>query len=289
MNRNKKIAAAVCATAAAGVAIVGGTLALFTDNADKTTKAVAGNVDIYASDLSLSNPDNINPGDNDPDLPDKYEPTPGDPSYDNRDENGEVPISTTGHDLTFTITNNGNKSIRTRQTFVLSVKNNGQYLDARRVQLYEVAADEKTAADKELSVGTTHSFDGDNGKTYIASDGTEYMDAAAIPDGVLIQSIRYRVTPDTFDGVGIGAELEDGTTVKSDGKEAASKDYIYKLALDMETPNEYQGAEINIEAVFEALQYRNTSHSDWEIVSTDNFNASIAGSSVQMTPDRSTN
>lgn len=289
MNRNKKIAAVVCATAAAGVAIVTGSLALFTDNAEKSTAGVAGNVDIFASDLKLSNPDNINPGDNDPDLVDKYEPKPGDPTYDKRDENGEVPVVTTGHDLTFTLSNNGNKSIRTRQTFVLSVKNGDKYLDARRVQLYEVDAAEKTSAEKELAKGTTENFDGDNGKVYIAEDGTEYKDEASIPEGTLITSIRYRVTPDIFDGVGLQAELEDASTVKSDGQTAASKDYLYKLALDMETPNEYQGANITIEATFEALQYRNTTHNDWKLVSTKTFNASVAGSNVEAVPNRTEN
>lgn len=289
MNRNKKIVAAVGAAAAAAIAVVSGSLALFTDNAEKAERGIAGNVDIYASDLKLSNPDNINPGDNDPDLPDKYEPKPGDPMYDKRDENGEVDIVTTGHNLTFTIANNGNKSIRTRQTLVLSVKNGDKYLDARRLQLYEVADDEKTSAEKELATGTENTFDGDNGKTYIAEDGTEYTDAASIPEGVLIKSIRYRVTPDIFDGVGLQAELEEESTVKGDGQTAVTKDYMYKLALDMETPNEYQGADINIEMMVEALQFRNTTHSDWKLVSTNSFDASIAGSSVGAVQNRSDN
>lgn len=291
MKKNKKIAAILGSTAAAGVVVIGGALALFSDTAERNTGGIQGNVDIVATELSLSNPDNINPGDNDPDLPDTYKPLPGDPMYEHRDENGDAKVTTTPHDLTFTITNNGNKSIRTRHTLVLCVKDvNDRYLDARRIQLYEVGEDEKTSAGKELATGVTTSFEGDNGKVYIAEDNTEYADEKSIPEGTLIKAIRYRVTPDIFDGVGLQAEIEgDLSTVNSDGKAPASQDYLYKLACDMETPNEYQGARISIEATFEALQFRNTTHNDWKTVSTKTFSATIATSDVSKVPDRSVN
>ena len=33
--------------------------------------------------------------------------------------------------------------------------------------------------------------------------------------------------------------------------------------MDMETPNSYQGSALEIEATFEAMQYRNTDEKDW--------------------------
>lgn len=291
MNKNKKIAAIVGATAAAGVAIIGGTLALFTDSADRNTGGYEGNVDIVASDLTLSYPDNINPGDNDPDLPKTYTPKPGDPLYDPNTPDATAPVTTTEHNLEFDITNNGNKSIRTRHTLVVSVKDvNGNYLDARKLQLYEAAADEDTDPTNELAYGVDTSGGlSDNGKVYIDTDNKEYGKLTDIPEGALIKAIRYRFTPDVFDGVGLQAELEDLSTVKGDGETAATKHYLYKLACDMETPNEYQGATVTIEATFEALQFRNTTHQDWSVVSQKTFNATIATSTTTAVPDRATN
>lgn len=270
MNKNKKIVAIVGATGAAALAVVGGALALFTDNAKDDTSAQAGTVDIEASGLTLSNDKNINPGDNDPDLPPTYKPEEGDPQYDPENPDKEVPVPTTPHDLTFTIANNGTKSIRTRHTLVLSAKDTeGNYLDARVFQLYENK--------KELT-----------GKVYVAEDDTEYVDATAIPEGTLIKAIRYRFTPDIFDGMGSGAEVEDASTVKGDGVTAAKKDYTYQLAMDMETPNSYQGAALSIEAIFEAMQFRNTVQDDWKVVSKDSFTASVATSTTTAVPDRTT-
>jgi len=268
MTRKQKILAIVGASGAAILAVGGTALALFTDNSSKATGGTAGTVDITASDIALSNFDNINPGDNDPDMPKSYVPTLGDPLYDASNPTKSVDLTTTEHDLTFNIKNDGTKSIRTRHTFVLSVKDtDGKYLDARVFSLFE--------NNSELT-----------GKVYIAEDGKEYTALKDVPGNVKIQSVRYRFTPDIFDGVGTGAEVETVSTVKSVGGKAATKDYLYELALDKETPNEYQGASLTIEAMFEALQFRNTNQDDWNVVSTDTFTATVAGSSVSAAPIR---
>lgn len=281
MNRNKKIAAIVGVTSLATVAVIGGALALFTDSADKNVNGLAGTVDIVATDLTLSNPDNINPGDFDPEMPVKYTPTEGDPLYDPEDPTKEVVISTTPHNLTFSITNNGTKSIRTRHTLVLSVKDTeDNYLDARVFQLYEDldgALTDMPGADEELP-----------GKIYIANDAdsTEYTNESDIPEDTLIKAIVYRFTPDIFDGVGTQAETETNSTVKGDGETPATKAYDYKLALNMDTPNSYQGSTLAIEATFEALQYRNTVQNDWTVVSKKTFTASVATSNMDVVPER---
>ena len=281
MKTKQKIVTIAGVTGAAAVAVLGGAFALFTDSTEKATDGVAGTVDIKLDDFNLSNPDNINPGDYDPDMPVKYVPTVGDPLYDAANPNKEVTISTTPHDLTFTITNDGTKSIRTRHTLVLSVKDvNDNYLDARVFQLYEDL--DGTTADMPEKAEELP------GKVYIAEDDTEYTDEAAIPEGTLIKAIRYRFTPDMFDGVGLQAELEDNSTVKGDGEVAATKNYDYKLAMDLETPNSYQGAALSIESTFEAMQYRNTTQDDWKVVSTETFAAQVATSTTEVSPDRAT-
>lgn len=283
MNKNKKIITIAGLTGAAAVAVVGGAFALFTDSTDKATSGVAGTVDIRMDNFNLSNPDNINPGDYDPDMPVTYTPTVGDPLYDAQNPDKEVTISTTVHDLTFDITNDGTKSIRTRHTLVLSVKDTeGNYLDARRFQLYE---DADAVEDTNLPAHA----DELTGKVYIAEDNTEYTEESAIPEGTLIKAIRYRFTPDIFDGVGLQAEKEkDATVTCADDNTPATKRYLYKLAMDMETPNSYQGSALEIEATFEAMQYRNTTQDDWKVVSTETFTANVATSDVEAVPDRTT-
>lgn len=277
-KNNKKIIAIAGVGGTAALLAFGTALALFTDNDTDKVGGTAGTVDVELNKFALSNPDNINPGDYDPDMPVVYVPTEGDPLFDPENPDKEVEISTTKHDLTFSITNNGTKSIRTRHTLVLSVKDSeGKALDARVFQLYEDKDDTTSlpAAEDELT-----------GKIYVAEDGKEYTALADIPEDALISSIVYRFTPDIFDGVGLQAEVEENSTVKSDGKVAASQDYLYKLAMDMESPNEYQGASISVETVIEAMQYRNTVQDDWTIVETEVFEASVAGTDRTAVPAR---
>lgn len=262
--------------------VIGGALALFTDSSEKASHGTVGTVMIDATDMILSNPDNINPGDYDPDMPTSYVPTEGDPRFDPENPTKEVSISTTPHDLTFSITNNGTKSIRTRHTLVISVKDvNGDYLDARRFQLYE-DIEESGKVDTALMPEAAQEL---TGKVYVAADDKEYTSEEQIPDGTLIKAVRYRFTPDIFDGTGLQAETEEVSSVKAtDGP--ASKAYDYKLAFDMESTNSYQGASLSIEAVFEAMQYRNTVQDDWSVVSTQSFTAEVATSSVEKAPER---
>lgn len=47
--------------------------------------------------------------------------------------------------------------------------------------------------------------------------------------------------------------------------------------MDTATPNKYQGAKINIDVVIEAIQYRNTAQSDWQIMSTQSISGVLTG------------
>lgn len=285
MDKKKKIVLTTGVGALSVIVVAGSAFALFTDKADDALIGTAGTVDVNVADFKLSDNDNINPGDNDPDLPTEYIPTEGDPLYDPTNPTKAVPVKTTDHNLTFTVTNDGTKSIRTRHTLVVSVHDdNGATLDARRLQLYEMldlTGAAKTKAENELT-----------GKTYIyEADGAEQRvdNVEAIPDGVTVKAIEYRFTPDVFEGTGLSAEKEPelANAVRADGG-AATKDYLYDLALDMETPNSYQGASVSIEATIEAMQYRNTIQDDWKTVSTKTFSATVAGTSDNQVPDRLT-
>lgn len=155
-NNKNKTALAVATTAGAAGLLGVGALALFSDVSEVATGAQAGTVSVEVVNPHVTNGTNINPGDNDgkmwgprPKENDReYIPTPEDPLYDPEspqdedDDDSYVKVATTPHDLSFTIANTGTKSIRTRQTFLISVyqgdnDGNAEYLPADVFTLYE--------------------------------------------------------------------------------------------------------------------------------------------------------
>jgi hypothetical protein len=160
-QNNGKKTAVIAAAGVGAVALLGaGALALFSDVADTATGGTAGTVSVAVVNPDLQNKSNINPGDNDANMwaslykndERHYIPTSEDPlfmpnaSHDVDDYSSYVTVSTTPHDLTFTVANTGTKSIRTRQTFIISVyqvekddegKTSANFLPANVFSLYE--------------------------------------------------------------------------------------------------------------------------------------------------------
>ena len=136
---NKKKTALIVAVLLSAAAIVGASsLALFTAETDADTAAKVGTVDITMSDIVLTNPDNVNPGDNDPTV-------------------GENANKGTDHKVIYTVSNLGTKSVKTRQTIVLSCDYKGTStvdLDARYLALFDNGTELVS-------------------KSYILNDGTE--------------------------------------------------------------------------------------------------------------------
>lgn len=102
MKNNKKLA--IAGVSALGLAAVGfGAFAFFSDTAEQDTTGTVGTVDVTnTGKLELENAGNINPGDEDPTVPEGS--TPG-----------------TSHKLSFGVKNQGNKSIVTRNIIEISV------------------------------------------------------------------------------------------------------------------------------------------------------------------------
>lgn len=102
MKNNKKLA--IAGVSALGLAAVGfGAFAFFSDTAEQDTTGTVGTVDVTnTGKLELDNAGNINPGDEDPTVPEGS--TPG-----------------TSHKLSFGVKNQGNKSIVTRNIIEISV------------------------------------------------------------------------------------------------------------------------------------------------------------------------
>lgn len=262
---NKKIKL-IAGSSIIAAAILGiGAFALFTDNDNEDIKAKAGTVGVDIANINLTNSGNINPGDNDESVPETYIPDPNDPLYKDEDKDGKgdpVSINTTPHDLTFNVSNTGNKSIRTRQTLIVTCKDTEKnILDPSHLSLL---------IEKGVEIGNNKEIEK---KLYVLENGEEVSE---LKKDDKVTAIKYQIISDTFDGVGNAAELETDTTVKNE-KNVAVKTYTYLLKMDTATPNKYQGAKINIDVVIEAIQYRNTAQSDWQIMSTQSISGVLTG------------
>lgn len=237
MNKKQKIGL-ISATAVLAVGIVGASsLALFTARTDSDFQAKAGTVDIELDKLDMTNPLNINPGDNDPNNP-------------------EGAVNGTEHVFSYEVANTGNKSVRTRHTIILNVDKAGaseEALDARYLALF--------IKDKEIA-----------DKAYVLEDGREVTSLDNVTGAVA--AVKYIFISDIMDGKGTAletggdAEKEELTDViKADASGDVEKTYTYDFSLLRDADNKYQAADIHFSVVIEAMQYRNTNESDWTEVS----------------------
>ena len=233
MNKNKKILA-ICGISVAAVgALAAGSLAFFTDGETKSTTATAGNVTIEIGDVDISNDENINPGDN--------------------DESVTSDRAGTKHDLTFKVTNAGNKSIMTRNVITLTVGNGATALDA---SIYSL----KTDASTELA------------EKYVSVDGTTFVAPSEVAADAQIKAVRY-VTSQVALNASEGLEAEDAvaTTVAgaktNDAVTAADFDYLVKMK--KEAGEEYEKSVLTVEVEVQAMQFRNTSDAEWTSLYTE--------------------
>lgn len=238
MNNKKKMVTIAGTLGVAAVAVAGATFAFFTDTAKQGTSGVAGKVAIAATGLILENPDNINPGDH--------------------DETINSPRSTTEHEMNFTVTNEGNKSIMTRNVITISVEDeNEAALDASVYSLM-------TSPGVEL-VEKFYSVDGNN---FVSQKPAEK-----------IVAVRYVTTQVALNGVGTAAEIDvtapttvAGVSTKQEDN-FTSADYSYFLKLDKNAGEEYELSKITIAVNQQAMQYRNTTDAEWETLFTDTLTA----------------
>lgn len=225
---NKKVKLTVAIGAISTLALVGGAFALFSDTDEEETKATAGTVDVTVSDIEFENSKNINPGDNDPELPKDPDRPEG-----------------TSHKVTFDVESKGTKSIRTKLEITIAMKN--KELDPCVFRLYKEDGSELVKKYYEV-----------NG-SYISSEEYDKLPE----DNRKCTSIKYIVASDIFDGVGLNSEKEELSTVKEDKNGKAIKSYTYQLAMSQYATDIYQGEKVDINITTYAIQYRNTNPSDW--------------------------
>lgn len=120
-SNSKKLGLALVATVVTLALLSVAVFAIFSDFEQGKVNGVNGTVDVGLSDVTLCNPNNINPGDSDPSNPSGARPG-------------------TPHDLDFTVNNKGNKSIVTQNTLIISVRDiNGNLLDPSVYHIYDKA------------------------------------------------------------------------------------------------------------------------------------------------------
>ena len=245
---NGKKTAIIVGGSLAAIGLLGGAaLALFSDVSDTATGGNAGTVSVSVVNPNLSNKTNINPGDNDAGMwaslykndERHYIPTSEDPlfvpgaSHDQDDYSSYVTVATTPHDLTFTVANTGTKSIRTRQTFIVSVyqvekgegdKTTAKFLPANVFTLYEDGTYYGTKNQDILDIYTTTDY-----KSSVAAQN-KYADEYA---GVAKEEAAT------------GAGATDAQKMKSayelsvsDGESQPWEELAYKYYID-EDDNEY--------------------------------------------------
>lgn len=234
MKSSKKLALSILAVVTALSVMLISAYALFSDNEQGAVEGKIGTLDIDLDDVDLTNKENINPGDYDPSNP----PNANDG---------------TEHDLSFTVTNNGNKSADLRNIIVISVeKEDGTKYDPTVFSLY-------TAKDgKYAKVGTELVV-----KYYkVAGSDTLVKASDFTGNTATVESIVYIPNTNvTVNGTGNGAEVETGITDHA-------ADFVYYLVMDRNADNAYQGLGVVINVTAQAKQHRNSNDNDWQNIMT---------------------
>ena len=211
IRRNKVKTAG--ATALAGALILAGSMAYFTDHETAKATTTAGTVDLTLTE-AWADVSNFNPGDQ--------------------------------ADFSYTISNDGNKSIDVRETIVLKSSVAMDAATQAEFELYKAADVEQQA----------------NG-SYIPASGAQPITTGAnrvVSDDNM--SIKYVIDEYVLNGTGENAETEDGIN-------AISKDSDYVLVFRNDSGNAFQGAELSVDLLAEAKQHRNTDGDTWTTVATE--------------------
>ncbi len=255
---------------ASAMALIVGALALFTSRTSSDMQAQAGSVVIELDKMNLTNSTNVNPGDNDP-------------------SNGTDEYSDgTDHEFSFVISNLGTKSARTRTTILITADKAGESkdaLDAGVFQLYDKETGEELYKEKLIDEESGTILEE---RTYILSNdeevGTlkEAVEAQKADNKIYVKAVKYTAIGNVFDGKGPAlalngnAEKEDPTKivasnahtslVQEDAYGNVEESYLYDFVMLRQATNKYQGCDIQLTVIVEAMQYRNTNDEDWSLV-----------------------
>lgn len=293
-NQKKKITI-IITLCAVFLVLFASSLALFSSRDSSDFKAQAGSVVINVNNLYLTNSTNINPGDNDPDNPENA--THGTP-----------------HTFSYTVSNTGNKSVRTRQTILLSADKAGESTDALdvsslRLWIKDSIGKELCVDDFDLYPNTSKLSQAEYDRAvaarfFVLSNGEEVAtmkeveEAKADDPTIIVAAVKYTFLGNVYEGVGVAAETEDAdkldvvsprsVLVKAENGEAKDN-FTFEFAMLRNATNKLQGADIYITVVVEAMQYRNTTDEDWALATTISRTFSTSGIEGGYVPDTDEN
>lgn len=237
MKTKKKLLSALSIMCAFAL-IFGGVFAFFSDSALLNETAKVGTVDVEVDGglIHSNNLNNLNPGDNDPDVPNDYR-------------------SGTDHELSFTVTNNGNKSVVTRTLIEVSGVKKDNTTKLTVDELKNIILSEKLNVTEQTTQNSI--ANSDTGKQTeiirLAPNGFEDNKLFYVIGGTSDRGIQ-----DVLNGTGDDAETEtnvdDNILVKT-----------FDIGLDKDVTNEmFQGATITFKVTVQAMQYRNTGDEEWD-------------------------
>lgn len=241
--KNKIIIGASLASIAA---LGAGAFAFFSDKEEGNVNGAVGTVDVTLSDLALTHSgglNNMNPGDNDPD-------------------NDDSTRKGNDHELAFTITNAGNKSIITRTRIEVTGTKGNTNISAD--ELKNIILSEKPDATAGRGVSNTDVIE--SGFTRLQTSNKKDTNTLVY----IVGGNNSRGMRDVLDGVGSNAEKETGN-----GKTSTKKAFDVGLDKDVTETSPLMGATINFKVIVEAMQYRNTSDNDWVVVFTQDASMTV--------------
>ena len=216
--------------------IFGGVFAFFSDSASLSENTKVGTVDIdVEGGLIHSNTlNNLNPGDNDPDVPEDYR-------------------SGTDHELSFKIDNLGNKSAIYRTVIEVSaIKSNSTPFTTE--ELMAIILSEKQDVSTITTQNNITSTDIDKYNTVNRLDATGYDNnkLVYIIGGITENGMTY-----VLNGTGEDAETEINVTTSSTVQ-------TFDVGLDKDLASDaFEGATITFNVIVQAMQYRNTGDEEW--------------------------
>ena len=234
MKTNKKLLSALSIICAV-VLLFGGVFAFFSDNALLNESAKVGKVDINVEGgLFHSNAlNNLNPGDNDPDVPTDYR-------------------SGSDHELSFKIDNLGNKSIVTRTIIEISGMKNDIILT--EAELMNIILSEKQNITTITTQNNISTSDTDKYNTVFPLEpiGYDNNKLTYVIGGSTQNNMNY-----VLNGTGNDAETETGVTT-------TSKIQTFDVGLNKDVSSEtFEGATITFKVIVQAMQYRNSGDEEW--------------------------
>ena len=292
MTKKNLLAALLLVSAVA--LMLTGFLAFFTDREDTTVTGTAGIVEIEVeADFDLADFNNINPGDHDWELAEYL-------GYADWAGAGTSITDGTLHPISLTVTNIGNKSVKTRHSIDITVDflPTNPVLEGDFMFFLTETEDRAATGAKELekkyylfedAVGNTvlalYFDDTDVANLLVDTAGYYVVDADDMPvdsssyeDFNTCKGIRYILFDDDPDSGYIlkgllgspGAERED-----TDGGDGPIT-YPYYLGLKAQADNLYQGATVTVVWSVEAIQHRNTdSTKAWTKITSATINGKV--------------